>query len=206
MTRIYPSGWKGCSRKISLMAYSGVRVGRQRLAARRSRLPARDLAVLEGSLPCPRHPGTLLLESALPSDPGHSRCAEERHCQLPAGARRLQPASLDRASRHRTQMTLTWVFSRSNLALVQHGPHYHYRRHLLRSFAPSYSAFLEAYKACRGALDFGGHVHSLPFPHVRYSAGEDVTLAEKLSTRVKYTSPGYVGTGAAENAGHGRSL
>jgi predicted nucleic acid-binding protein len=24
-----------------------------------------------------------------------------------------------------------------------------------------------------------------PFPHVRYSAGEDVTLAEKLSTRVK---------------------
>jgi hypothetical protein len=38
------------------------------------------------------------------------------------------------------------------------------------------------------------------------SAGEDVPLAEKLSTRVKYTSPGYVGAGAAERAGHERSL
>src|SRR5215207_10181453 len=105
--------------------------------------------------------------------------------------------SPDRASivAFRTQVTLTWVFSRSNLASVQHGPHRRYRRHLLRSYAPSYSAFLEAYKACRRALDFGGYVHSPPFPHARYSAGEDVTLAEKLSTRVKYTSPGSVGAG-----------
>jgi hypothetical protein len=62
----------------------------------------------------------------------------------------------------RTQVTLTWVISGSNLASVassQHGPHRRYRRLLLRSCAHSYSAFLEAYKACRRARDPEG-IHS----------------------------------------------
>jgi hypothetical protein len=61
MTRIHPSGCKGCSQKISLMASSGVRVSGQRLAARRSQLPARDPAVREGSPPFTQRSGTLWL-------------------------------------------------------------------------------------------------------------------------------------------------
>jgi hypothetical protein len=48
-------------------------------------------------------------------------------------------------------------------AFLLHGPHRRYRRHLLRSYAPSYSALLEAYKACRRARDLGGYTLSSPF-------------------------------------------